>query len=178
MQTNVFDHYAGVRCRQPTSQKTQHFNMCLLTATSCVKLTCSFIMRGMCCRQPTSQRTQHSIMCLLTATSCVNLRVHSFCGCALQATNRPDALDPALRRAGRFDREIALGIPSEAARTKILQVGSCGHACGVGVCVCCLWMPFVCVCLCVCECVCVRACMRVCVCVTPDLNYAQQYCAS
>lgn len=40
------------------------------------------------------------------------------------ATNRPDALDPALRRAGRFDREIALGIPSEAARLKILQVGA------------------------------------------------------
>ncbi|KAF5833969.1 P-loop containing nucleoside triphosphate hydrolase protein [Dunaliella salina] len=38
------------------------------------------------------------------------------------ASNRPDSLDPALRRAGRFDREIALGIPSEAARTKILQV--------------------------------------------------------
>ncbi|GIL77999.1 hypothetical protein Vretifemale_7455, partial [Volvox reticuliferus] len=38
------------------------------------------------------------------------------------ATNRPDALDPALRRAGRFDREIALGIPTEAARVKILQV--------------------------------------------------------
>ena len=27
------------------------------------------------------------------------------------ATNRPDSLDPALRRAGRFDREIGLGIP-------------------------------------------------------------------
>ncbi|MEW5313326.1 MAG: hypothetical protein WDW38_004903 [Sanguina aurantia] len=38
------------------------------------------------------------------------------------ATNRPDALDPALRRAGRFDREISLGIPTEAARVKILSV--------------------------------------------------------
>ena len=32
------------------------------------------------------------------------------------ATNRPDALDPALRRAGRFDQEISVGIPDEAAR--------------------------------------------------------------
>nr|CAH0102978.1 unnamed protein product [Daphnia galeata] len=38
------------------------------------------------------------------------------------ATNRPDALDPALRRAGRFDREISLGIPDLAAREKILRV--------------------------------------------------------
>ncbi|NXN16437.1 NVL protein, partial [Indicator maculatus] len=37
------------------------------------------------------------------------------------ATNRPDSLDPALRRAGRFDREICLGIPDEQAREKILQ---------------------------------------------------------
>ncbi|XP_059838583.1 nuclear valosin-containing protein-like isoform X2 [Hypanus sabinus] len=37
------------------------------------------------------------------------------------ATNRPDSLDPALRRAGRFDREICLGIPSEGARKQILQ---------------------------------------------------------
>lgn len=34
------------------------------------------------------------------------------------ATNRPDSLDPALRRAGRFDREIFLGIPSEEARAQ------------------------------------------------------------
>jgi len=40
----------------------------------------------------------------------------------LGATNRPDALDPALRRAGRFDREIAVGIPDEAARARILEV--------------------------------------------------------
>ena len=38
------------------------------------------------------------------------------------ATNRPDSLDSALRRAGRFDREISLGIPDEAARARILSV--------------------------------------------------------
>lgn len=39
------------------------------------------------------------------------------------ATNRPDSLDPALRRAGRFDREIALGVPDQDARRRILEVG-------------------------------------------------------
>ena len=34
------------------------------------------------------------------------------------ATNRPDSLDPALRRAGRFDREISLGIPDQDARMR------------------------------------------------------------
>lgn len=34
------------------------------------------------------------------------------------ATNRPDSLDPALRRAGRFDREILLGVPDELGREK------------------------------------------------------------
>ena len=34
------------------------------------------------------------------------------------ATNRVDALDPALRRAGRFDREISLGIPDLFSRTQ------------------------------------------------------------
>ncbi|PIK61482.1 putative nuclear valosin-containing protein-like [Apostichopus japonicus] len=38
------------------------------------------------------------------------------------ATNRVDSLDPALRRAGRFDREIAMGIPDEGARVRIMQV--------------------------------------------------------
>ena len=37
------------------------------------------------------------------------------------ATNRPDSLDAALRRAGRFDREISMGIPSEASREAILR---------------------------------------------------------
>lgn len=38
------------------------------------------------------------------------------------ATNRPDALDPALRRAGRFDREICLGIPDQDGRERVLRV--------------------------------------------------------
>ena len=35
------------------------------------------------------------------------------------ATNRPDSLDPALRRAGRFDHEISMGVPDEEARTQL-----------------------------------------------------------
>ncbi|CAI9783723.1 unnamed protein product [Fraxinus pennsylvanica] len=38
------------------------------------------------------------------------------------ATNRPDAIDPALRRPGRFDREIYIGVPDESARVDILSV--------------------------------------------------------
>nr|CAI5846862.1 unnamed protein product [Callosobruchus analis] len=38
------------------------------------------------------------------------------------ATNRPDSIDPALRRAGRFDREISLGIPNKDSRVQILKV--------------------------------------------------------
>lgn len=37
------------------------------------------------------------------------------------ATNRPDSLDPALRRAERFDREICLNVPNEIQRQHILQ---------------------------------------------------------
>ncbi|KAI9856636.1 MAG: hypothetical protein M1824_005333 [Vezdaea acicularis] len=39
----------------------------------------------------------------------------------IAATNRPDSLDPALRRAGRFNKEINLSVPDEAAREKILR---------------------------------------------------------
>ena len=38
------------------------------------------------------------------------------------ATNRPNAIDPALRRPGRFDREIEIGVPDRASRIEILQV--------------------------------------------------------
>ncbi|WP_336022377.1 AAA family ATPase [Halobellus salinisoli] len=38
------------------------------------------------------------------------------------ATNRVDSLDPALRRGGRFDREIEIGVPNEQGRREILDV--------------------------------------------------------
>ncbi|HIP58259.1 MAG TPA: AAA family ATPase, partial [Archaeoglobus profundus] len=38
------------------------------------------------------------------------------------ATNRPDAIDPALRRPGRFDREIEIGVPDREGRFEILQI--------------------------------------------------------
>ncbi|TMI45739.1 CDC48 family AAA ATPase [Candidatus Bathyarchaeota archaeon] len=38
------------------------------------------------------------------------------------ATNRPNAIDPALRRPGRFDREIEIGVPDKTSRHEILQV--------------------------------------------------------
>jgi transitional endoplasmic reticulum ATPase len=38
------------------------------------------------------------------------------------ATNRVDAIDPALRRGGRFDREIEIGVPDRDGRKEILQV--------------------------------------------------------
>jgi transitional endoplasmic reticulum ATPase len=40
----------------------------------------------------------------------------------IAATNRPEAVDPALRRPGRFDREIAIPMPDKKARKEILQV--------------------------------------------------------
>jgi transitional endoplasmic reticulum ATPase len=42
------------------------------------------------------------------------------------ATNRPNALDPAIRRPGRFDREIEIGIPDRAGRSDILQIHTKG----------------------------------------------------
>ncbi|KAF5073242.1 ATP-dependent zinc metalloprotease FtsH [anaerobic digester metagenome] len=38
------------------------------------------------------------------------------------ATNRVDAIDPALRRPGRFDREIEIGVPAEVDRIEILKI--------------------------------------------------------
>lgn len=44
----------------------------------------------------------------------------------LGATNRPESLDPALRRPGRFDREIEIGVPNAEGRLEILQIHTRG----------------------------------------------------
>jgi cell division protease FtsH len=50
----------------------------------------------------------------------------------LAATNRPDALDPALRRPGRFDREVTVPLPDRAERTAILAAHARGKHLGPG----------------------------------------------
>jgi len=40
----------------------------------------------------------------------------------IAATNRPNAIDPALRRPGRFDREIQIGVPTKKGRLNILKI--------------------------------------------------------
>ena len=52
------------------------------------------------------------------------------------ATNRPDSLDAALRRAGRFDHEISMGVPDDDARAKYVHcryipVGSVEEGCQI-----------------------------------------------
>lgn len=42
------------------------------------------------------------------------------------ATNRPDAIDPALRRPGRFDREFYFPLPNLEGRRKILDIHTSG----------------------------------------------------
>jgi transitional endoplasmic reticulum ATPase len=51
----------------------------------------------------------------------------------IAATNIPNAIDPALRRPGRFDREIAIPIPDRNGRLEILEIHSRGMPLGKGV---------------------------------------------
>ena len=44
----------------------------------------------------------------------------------LGATNRPESVDPALRRPGRFDREVEISVPNEDGRLEILQIHTRG----------------------------------------------------
>ncbi|MGH2460348.1 MAG: ATP-dependent zinc metalloprotease FtsH [Chloroflexota bacterium] len=48
----------------------------------------------------------------------------------LASTNRPDVLDPALLRPGRFDRQVTVGLPDRAGRVQILRVHGRGKPLG------------------------------------------------
>jgi transitional endoplasmic reticulum ATPase len=64
---------------------------------------------------------------LLTLLDGLQARRHVI---VIGATNRLDAIDPALRRPGRFDREIMVGIPDPAGRLEILQIHTRGMPLG------------------------------------------------
>jgi transitional endoplasmic reticulum ATPase len=51
----------------------------------------------------------------------------------IAATNRPEAIDEALRRPGRFDREIVVGVPDEAGRREILGIHTRGMPLAEGI---------------------------------------------
>jgi transitional endoplasmic reticulum ATPase len=51
----------------------------------------------------------------------------------IAATNRPEAIDEALRRPGRFDREIVIGVPDESGRREILAIHTRGMPLAEGV---------------------------------------------
>lgn len=40
----------------------------------------------------------------------------------IASTSHPDYLDPSLRRSGRFDKEIVIGVPNDSQREQILKV--------------------------------------------------------
>lgn len=56
---------------------------------------------------------------LLTLMDGLKSRAHII---VMGATNRPNSIDPALRRFGRFDREIDIGVPDEVGRLEILRI--------------------------------------------------------
>lgn len=55
---------------------------------------------------------------LLTLMDGLKSRAHVI---VIAATNRPNSIDPALRRFGRFDREIDIGVPDETGRLEVMR---------------------------------------------------------
>jgi ribosome biogenesis ATPase len=71
-------------------------------------------------RETASKNMEHRIVTQLL--SCFDdLAIKSYAPIVvIGATNQPDSLDIGLRRAGRFDHEIAIGIPDEKQRKKFV----------------------------------------------------------
>ena len=56
---------------------------------------------------------------LLTLMDGLKARAHIV---VMAATNRPNSIDPALRRFGRFDREVDIGVPDETGRMEVMRI--------------------------------------------------------
>lgn len=69
-------------------------------------------------KRETAQREMERRIVSQLLTCMDDLSLNSEPVIIIGATNRPDSLDPALRRAGRFDREISMGVPDETARAR------------------------------------------------------------
>jgi transitional endoplasmic reticulum ATPase len=71
-------------------------------------------------REKTNGEVERRVVAqLLTLMDGVKARGQVVC---IGATNRPNSIDPALRRFGRFDREIDIGVPDEVGRMEILRI--------------------------------------------------------
>ncbi|GLJ50478.1 hypothetical protein SUGI_1075670 [Cryptomeria japonica] len=71
-------------------------------------------------REKTNGEVERRIVSqLLTLMDGLKSRAHVI---VMGATNRPNSIDPALRRFGRFDREIDIGVPDEIGRLEVLRI--------------------------------------------------------
>ena len=71
-------------------------------------------------REKTNGEVERRIVSqLLTLMDGMKSRAHVI---VMGATNRPNSIDPALRRFGRFDREIDIGVPDEVGRMEVLRI--------------------------------------------------------
>ncbi|CAM0955284.1 unnamed protein product [Alopecurus aequalis] len=71
-------------------------------------------------REKTNGEAERRIVSqLLTLMDGLKSRAHVI---VMGATNRPNSIDPALRRFGRFDREIDIGVPDEVGRLEVLRI--------------------------------------------------------
>ena len=77
--------------------------------------------------QVTGEAEKRLVAQLLTLMDGIEARANLV---VMAATNRPDAMDEALRRPGRFDREIVIGVPDESGRREILAIHTRGMPLG------------------------------------------------
>lgn len=77
---------------------------------------------AVCGNRMNAQKEMEKRMVAQLLASLDSLGENNFSVLVLAATNNPDSLDPALRRAGRLEQEITLGIPSLKARKEIISI--------------------------------------------------------